>query len=163
MSVYAPLQRRLSTSPQPVVRLSFEEIEQVLGRKLPSSARNARIKRQWWANTETHVQARAWLTAGRRARLDATMDEVVFEQTEPETTTTMVLDVGCLSPIALAAIRRRAQVEGSELGSATVSLLNELALERRKTLLSRIDGIRARTADSSVSVVDLIREDRDGR
>lgn len=41
----------------------FSEIERVLGFGLPPSARRYRA---WWANTESHSQAIAWLAAGWR-------------------------------------------------------------------------------------------------
>jgi hypothetical protein len=46
------------------VELSFEEIEQTLGFKLPASARRYPA---WWSNSGgTHVQASAWMEAGYR-------------------------------------------------------------------------------------------------
>lgn len=44
-------------------RAEFSEIERILGFGLPPSARRHRA---WWANTESHSQARAWLAAGWR-------------------------------------------------------------------------------------------------
>ena len=46
------------------IELSFEEIEQALGTKLPASARRYAA---WWSNSGgTHVQAAAWMDAGYR-------------------------------------------------------------------------------------------------
>jgi hypothetical protein len=45
------------------VRMSFDEIGDLVG-GLPSSAFRHRA---WWANDRSHVQARAWLDAGREA------------------------------------------------------------------------------------------------
>jgi len=160
MSVYAPLERRLSEMDQPIVRLSFEEIERLLGRRLPDSARDARIKRQWWANTDTHVQARAWLRAGRKAKLDVARDEVAFVQDQPA-----ALEIGLsrLTPAALAEVRRRASADAVGLGEAAASLLNEAARARREAILDRVDELRRLTRISGGSVVEMIREDRDGR
>lgn len=160
MSVYAPLERRLSELSQPVVRLSFEEIERLLGRKLPDSARDSRIKRQWWANTDTHVQARAWLRAGRKAKLDVARDEVAFVQEQPRA---LEIEVSRLTPVTLAEVRRRAEVESVGLGEAAAGLLNDHARARREALLDRLEEIRRQTRVSTTSVVDMIREDRDGR
>lgn len=40
---------------------SFDQLEGILGDKLPRSAHQHRA---WWANTDSHVQATAWLEAG---------------------------------------------------------------------------------------------------
>jgi hypothetical protein len=57
---YAPLGEYLGTRSGDAVTLSYKEMEEIVGR-LPASARNHRA---WWANDESHVQARAWLQAG---------------------------------------------------------------------------------------------------
>jgi hypothetical protein len=64
-SVYDPLYKYLMERSEPVVRMTFAEIERVLGRPLPASARKHQA---WWANEETgtHSHARSWLGAGRR-------------------------------------------------------------------------------------------------
>ncbi len=64
-SRYDGLHEYLSQRTEPVVRLSFTEIERIIGGSLPASARRYR---PWWANEQsgTHVHARAWLDAGRR-------------------------------------------------------------------------------------------------
>ena len=62
---YTPLENYLRDLPanQKEVALSFEQIEQILGSKLPSSAHEYR---QWWENEKegNHVNARAWANAG---------------------------------------------------------------------------------------------------
>jgi antitoxin HicB len=63
-SKYAPLQIRLTnlSRSESYETLSFGEIEQIIGGKLPPSAHN---HREWWSNhSGSHVQARAWLEAG---------------------------------------------------------------------------------------------------
>lgn len=61
MSKYEPLRRHLQMSPQSQVRLSFAEIEGILGMPLPASARRHAA---WWSNSvSSHVQAQAWLSA----------------------------------------------------------------------------------------------------
>jgi mRNA-degrading endonuclease RelE of RelBE toxin-antitoxin system len=60
---YGPLTAFLKVQPGPEIRLTFGKIEEVLGEDLPDSARKYRA---WWGNNENrHVQARAWLSAGR--------------------------------------------------------------------------------------------------
>ena len=63
---YAPLASWLAglDADKEMVQATFDELEQVLGRRLPDSARTHRA---WWANdSHTHSQARAWLGAGWR-------------------------------------------------------------------------------------------------
>jgi hypothetical protein len=67
-SIYTPLHQRLLTEAAHSVRLTFVEIEDILGRKLPASAHKFTA---WWSNESSmkagHAQARAWMVAGFRA------------------------------------------------------------------------------------------------
>lgn len=77
-SRYEPLREHLAVRAEPVVTMTFAEIERILGATLPASARRYR---PWWANEEagTHVHARAWLEAGRRtANVDLASSTVDF-------------------------------------------------------------------------------------
>ncbi len=62
-SRYAPLQEHLEDvgRERRKVSLRFDEISKVLGKALP---RSAFAHRAWWANTSSHAQALAWLSAG---------------------------------------------------------------------------------------------------
>lgn len=66
-SVYDPLREYLIGCPDAVERMTFAQVERVIGRALPVSARKHQA---WWANEEvgTHSHARAWLGAGRKTR-----------------------------------------------------------------------------------------------
>jgi hypothetical protein len=66
-SRYEPLRAFLEERDEPVVKLTFSQVERILGRPLPASARKYA---PWWANERegTHVHARAWMTVGRRSR-----------------------------------------------------------------------------------------------
>ena len=67
--------RRLPAS-QNTAKLSLGRIAQLLGDDLPPSAREWE---PWWANDETHVQARAWMAAGwRMAGLNITEERVTI-------------------------------------------------------------------------------------
>ena len=81
-STYAPLADYLSRQKADRITLSFDEVERILGRPLPPSARK---HRSWWANDETHAQARwGWLKAGWEvARVDLDNGVVVFERRRP--------------------------------------------------------------------------------
>jgi hypothetical protein len=77
-SKYNPLRHYLAGRDEAAVRLSFRRIEEILGTKLPPSAR---LYHHWWANDTTgnHSQASAWLLAGRRVTLlDLIEQRVVF-------------------------------------------------------------------------------------
>jgi hypothetical protein len=64
-SSYDPLRAHLASRSESVVHMTFSQVESVLGRTLPASARKYR---PWWANEQsgTHVHARTWLDAGRK-------------------------------------------------------------------------------------------------
>ena len=83
---YAPLhdflvERFLLQSRDRAWRTTFSEIEQILGFKLPKSAR---IHRPWWANQAQaggHSHALAWEMAGwRTAEVDLSNETLVFRR-----------------------------------------------------------------------------------
>lgn len=78
MAKYDPLRDLLERSPSGPITLSFERIDECVG-GLP---RSARAHRTWWANhSGTHVQAVAWLAAGRTvASVDVVRGQVVFSR-----------------------------------------------------------------------------------
>ena len=61
MRKYQQLTKWLSECYDTEVTMSFTEIEDILGFKLPNSAY---IHRAWWSNTMTHPQGIAWMEAG---------------------------------------------------------------------------------------------------
>lgn len=67
MGIYDPLGRHLTGQSDPVVRMTFADVEGVLARPLPASARKYSA---WWANESvgTHSHARSWLDAHRKTR-----------------------------------------------------------------------------------------------
>ena len=62
-SRYAPLHDHLKgvAKDKKTYELSFDEISTIMGGPLPQSAYDHRA---WWANTESHSQALAWISAG---------------------------------------------------------------------------------------------------
>lgn len=77
---YAPLGEYLSSQrDRHRVSLSFREVESILGRALPTSARKHRA---WWGNNAgSHSQARSWLNAGWTvANVDLNGARVSFDQ-----------------------------------------------------------------------------------
>lgn len=62
MPKYDPLFRHLCAAPDQPVEMTFDDIERLVG-PLPASAATHAA---WWSNdTGGHVQAKAWLDAGR--------------------------------------------------------------------------------------------------
>jgi len=82
MSKYTPLEQFLERSGKKEVHLTFHEIEEILERSLPASARDYAA---WWSNNATgHVNAEAWLTAGYKAsKVDLTNESLTFFRVKP--------------------------------------------------------------------------------
>lgn len=80
-SKYEPLHLHLKNRGASPIVMSLMEIEQVLGDRLPTSAREHRA---WWSNESTgtrHVQSKAWMNAGYRAELAPDRRSVTFIRT----------------------------------------------------------------------------------
>lgn len=60
---YAPLADHLRAAESSLLQLSFPQVERILGRPLPASARRHRA---WWSNESSgsHSHARAWMGVG---------------------------------------------------------------------------------------------------
>ena len=80
MSVYTPICNYLTGLEKDSVSLSFTEVEEIIGRGLPDSARKYRL---WWENDETHTQAvNGWMAAGwQTADVDLHAMTVRFSRT----------------------------------------------------------------------------------
>jgi hypothetical protein len=88
MSKYEPLPQFLASVGGAAHRMSFSEIERVLGFKLPKSAYQHEA---WWSNNATgHSHARAWLKFGWRTEaIDLAGRKVTFQHSgEPPPTAT---------------------------------------------------------------------------
>jgi hypothetical protein len=81
MSRYAPLTKHLSESSTNLVRMSFSDIERIIGRKLPPSAETHRA---WWSNNASNnVMTRAWLKAGFQSeQVDLPGRKLLFRRIE---------------------------------------------------------------------------------
>jgi hypothetical protein len=79
MSKYAALRRFFSTQIANELPMSFQEVENIIGAALPSSAHRYP---SWWANDlATHVQAKAWLDAGYETQnVDIVAKKLVFKR-----------------------------------------------------------------------------------
>ncbi len=62
MRKYAPLMIYLDESGKEEITLSYEEIEKIIGDKLPNTAHR---KSEWWSNNDkTHSQSSSWSDVG---------------------------------------------------------------------------------------------------
>jgi hypothetical protein len=90
MSKYAPLGKFLRQQRSELVAMKFEDIERVVGSKLPV---NSQSYRAWWSNNPTNnVMTKVWLDAGfRTEQVDIEGRRLVFRRVrprkEPETAT----------------------------------------------------------------------------
>jgi hypothetical protein len=80
MGKYDPLHEKLSASRAREVRLSFNDIEALLGADLPKGARE---KKSWWTKEESG-HASAWLEAGYEADVDLDAQTVVYRKAAVE-------------------------------------------------------------------------------
>lgn len=81
MSKYEPLRHFLKARKAKTVPMTFAEIEQVLGFKLPKS----KMYPAWWSNNATNnVMTNEWLAAGfKTEKVDIAGKTLVFRRTEP--------------------------------------------------------------------------------
>jgi len=79
MGKYEPLPQFLGSVGGNLHRMSFNEIERILGFKLPKSAYQHEA---WWSNNATgHSHARAWMKFGWRTQsVDLAGRKVTFQQ-----------------------------------------------------------------------------------
>ena len=84
MSIYDPLRDRLSSLGVKAVRMRFADIEEIIGRDLPPSARKYPA---WWGNNDQGGKrhSASWLCAGwRTENLAMEMEEISFvRKSEP--------------------------------------------------------------------------------
>ena len=172
MSRYEPLTRFLEGTRAGEIRLTFQDIERILDRPLPASARHHQA---WWSNTETHSHADSWMRTGWRTRdLDLGSERILFYRNSGPTAaspstgarspsgspSSIVLAREALSPAALNLVERHAAEHACSHSQAIADLLSEAATERKRRLLDRFPLMGDRSLIDSAT---LIREDRDAR
>ncbi|MGX7742952.1 DUF7662 domain-containing protein [Rhodopseudomonas parapalustris] len=81
MGKYEPLTEFLKQQTRSEVRMSFAQIERVIGSKLPPVAQRHRA---WWSNSPTNnVMTKAWLDAGFRSeQVDMASGRLVFRRND---------------------------------------------------------------------------------
>ena len=104
---YDPLRLYLRRQAQSRVSMTFQQIEGVIGRPLPASARK---HRPWWANdARGHAHAGAWMEEGYRTEeVDMEGEKLVFVRTP-----------GAASAASAASAAGEAQPRGMEESMAT--------------------------------------------
>lgn len=82
MSKYDPLAHFLERSTSSEIRMSFDEIEEVLGFALPPS----QTHRAWWSNNPSNnVMTKAWLSAGYETeQVDIEGRKLTFRRVRPK-------------------------------------------------------------------------------
>lgn len=150
MSRYDALTELLLASPDPVVRLTFDELDQLVG-GLPESARKWGA---WWANNRSsQAHSRFWLDAGRKASLDFRGRVATFR-----------LDASGGEPEAES--EELAEAQGLLSGFVESSISLERDLEDH--LVSRLDQLEpglslvTRQASTGVGRVDLLARSKLG-
>lgn len=75
---YIPLSNYFSSAKNPTIKLSFDEIEQIMGQQLPNAAY---LNRSWWKKTKAPAKHfHAWMDAGYYVSEVETDRYVVFER-----------------------------------------------------------------------------------
>lgn len=152
------------------IRLSFAEIDEILGFRLPRSARDHQA---WWSNTRIgHSHAAAWLDAGwKTSGLDLAGQGVTFTKADTSPglaeegaaflhpgAQIIALPVNALGERAQRMIDEHIKDHGGDRAGACVTLLNQLANDR---LVAMVEWFQKASKPSTISGADLIREDRD--
>ena len=75
---YMPLAEYLYKSGERRITLSYGEIEDILGFKLPDTAYN--FPQSYWANTKTHSYATAWMEVGYKTKCNVAEKLIIFEK-----------------------------------------------------------------------------------
>lgn len=173
---YEPLRRHLEGMFQHgEVRLSFAEIERILGFPLPRSAYDAQ---PWWSNTRAgHSQAAAWLDAGwKTAELDLAERRVSFVKAGDDVSgvaeesasflrddpAVVAFPLDSLGERAVRMLDEHVKTHGGDRAGACVALLDQLANDR---LAAMVDWFQKRSPPlpDDVDIVALIQEGRDER
>lgn len=83
MAKYDPLYHYLMKLEEKRITLPFEDVEEIIGKKLPESAYEYQ---EWWANETSkdtsHIQCLAWRNAGYKASVNIDGKFVTFEKAD---------------------------------------------------------------------------------
>ena len=104
-SKYYPLFERLQSCDAPQITLSWDEIERLIERPLPTSASD----RAWWSNRDSAsaIQSKAWIQAGYHIEnVDFDLQTVTFREFQAEYTIRRSDDVIVWDQNAVKALRK---------------------------------------------------------
>lgn len=185
MSKYEPLARYLKNVPDQEHSLTFEQIEAIIGSKLPPSSYKHRAL--WSNNPQGHVMAQAWLNAGwESSDVDMQGRKLVFKRTrnppppsrpggfsdhppsplsppdaQPSSTT---LTLSGIDAATLARLNAKAELTGRSIEDVARDIIARGAILSPDERLALADRVRARSpALHDIDMAAIIRQDRDNR
>lgn len=175
MSKYDPLRRFLENRDADQTPMTFAEVERILDRPLPPSARR---HAGWWSNNPgTHVGVGAWRDAGCKAtQVDIGAEKLVFVRTGRDSSrgekqsdpfdprgASLAVDLDRFSVAGRRLINDYAAELDGDMGAALARAVHEAAVARRGRLIDQWIARAPRMPAGAPDSVDLVREDRDAR
>jgi plasmid stability protein len=177
MPKYEPLARYLESRPGEELSLTFEQIESIIGSKLPRSTYEYRAL--WSNNPQGHVMAQAWLTAGwESSEVDMEGRKLVFRRVRRKLSETGFSDrtqtplhngshsltISGLDETTLSRLQARAELQGRSVEEVARHVLQRGAALTTEESLALADQTRAMSPNlHDIDIVAMIREDRDSR
>ena len=182
MGYYEPLTRFLEGRSADEIVLTFRELESIIGRALPPSARKHQA---WWANTTSHSHAEAWLRLNwKTSKVDLSAERVAFANheggrsakpaREPERPGHGLLDrdgafvavnIDLFSVAARRLLSDYAAETNGDLSAALARAVHEAAKARRARIIDDIvaKAPRRLIGAENVDSLTLLHEGRDER
>ncbi len=186
MTNYQPLSAFLGSQRLSRLTLTFKEVEDILGQPLPPSARK---HQPWWANTDSHSQAKCWLKLGWKSeQITLSGEKVTFVRNGSPIASSPFSGVPSSPNIGVEESRKafepalqapKYEKVYIDLSDLTVAARNHLdmvckdyGLDQTRAVLAIlnaagrravVDWFVANAPKTTSNSVDLIREDRDAR
>ena len=167
MGKYEPLAKYLSSQPADSCTLTFSDVEEIIGGRLPASAR---AHQGWWGNDKTHVQARSWMHVGWKVTQHHLLRQghvhfrrIVHDTLSDESPRVSQVIVRNLDERVVVELKRRAKRKGRSLEGELRVILTEAARPQRAELIAEADRVRSMTPGPLEDSVALLRQDRDSR
>ena len=139
MSKFDPLADHLIESGQPIVPMTFEEIEGIIGTELPPSAFR---HRPWWSNNPSNsVITDAWLRAGYKSTdVDMPGRKLVFRRSAQDISAPEFRKSGPVHGDSTAVTSKQAQAVPSNLFQRIFGALNGMVTVKADTDLTEPVG-----------------------
>lgn len=173
---------RTVRQPHGEYRVTFADIEHILGEPLPPSAYR---HRPWWSNSPASLMAQSWLSAGwKTTQVDMQGQKLVFKRIRdpaPDTggfsdhppsplsppdgqPNSTALTVSGIDAPTLARLKAKAELTGRSIEDVARDLIVEGAILSPDERLAIADRVRARSpALHDIDMAAIIRQDRDHR